>query len=75
MRRLVGCRYVHPCNHMKPFTTTQEKLLLAIAAFGLIVPTGFFLYYALSGWPKLMSHFVKPEFWRKHSCFAQQLNP
>jgi Ice-binding-like len=25
----------------------------------------------LSGWPKLMSHFVKPKIWRKHSCFSQ----
>ncbi len=32
---------------MKPFTTAQEKLLLALAIFGLIVPNGFFLYYSL----------------------------
>ena len=32
---------------MKPFTATQEKLLLALAVFGLIVPNGFFLYYLL----------------------------
>ena len=32
---------------MKPFTTGQEKLLLALAIFGLIVPNGIFLYYAL----------------------------
>ncbi len=31
---------------MKPFTTSQEKLLLALAVFGLIVPNGFFLYYS-----------------------------
>ncbi len=32
---------------MKPFTTAQEKLLLAIAIFGLVVPNGFFLYFSL----------------------------
>jgi len=32
---------------MKPFSTSQEKLLLAFAGFGLIVPNGFFLYYSL----------------------------
>lgn len=32
---------------MKPFTIGQEKLLLALAIFGLIVPNGIFLYYAL----------------------------
>lgn len=32
---------------MKPFSATQEKLLLALAVFGLIVPNGFFLYYSL----------------------------
>ncbi|MDX2227434.1 MAG: hypothetical protein SFY92_10145 [Verrucomicrobiae bacterium] len=32
---------------MKPFTRTQEKLLLILAIFGLIVPNGFFLYYSL----------------------------
>src|SRR3954471_24926150 len=32
---------------MKPFTAIQEKLLLALAIFGLIVPNGFFLYYSL----------------------------
>lgn len=32
---------------MKPFTITQEKLLLALALFGLFVPNGFFLYYSL----------------------------
>jgi hypothetical protein len=32
---------------MKPFTPTQEKLLLALAIFGLIIPNGFFLYYSL----------------------------
>ncbi len=32
---------------MEPFTPTQEKLLLALAVFGLIVPNGFFLYYSL----------------------------
>ncbi len=32
---------------MKPFTITQEKLLLALSVFGLIVPNGFFIYYSL----------------------------
>lgn len=32
---------------MKPFTPIQEKLLLALAVFGLVVPNGFFLYYSL----------------------------
>ena len=32
---------------MKPFTTTQERLLLTLAVFGLIVPNGSFLYYSL----------------------------
>jgi len=32
---------------MKSFTETQEKVFLALAIFGLIVPNGFFLYYLL----------------------------
>ena len=32
---------------MKPLTTTQDRILLAFAVFGLIVPNGFFLYYSL----------------------------
>ena len=32
---------------MKPFTGIQEKLLLALAIFGIIVPNGFFLYCSL----------------------------
>lgn len=32
---------------MKPFSRTQERLLLALAVFGLIVPNGVFLYYSL----------------------------
>ena len=32
---------------MRPFTTAQEKLLFALAIFGLLVPNGFFLYYSL----------------------------
>src|SRR5687768_9358924 len=34
-------------NAMKPFTAGQEKLLLALASFGLLVPNGLFLYHAL----------------------------
>ncbi len=34
-------------EQMKPFTQTQERLLLGLAAFGLLVPNGFFLYYSL----------------------------
>lgn len=34
-------------SRIKPFTPIQEKLLLALAAFGLVVPNGFFLYYSL----------------------------
>ena len=30
---------------MRPFTAAQEKVLLVVAIFGLIVPNGFFLYY------------------------------
>ncbi|GEP42797.1 hypothetical protein [Brevifollis gellanilyticus] len=33
---------------MKPFTETQEKLLLGLALFGFIVPNGIFIYYALA---------------------------
>ncbi len=32
---------------MKPFTKTQEALLLALSIFGLLVPNGFFLYYSV----------------------------
>lgn len=32
---------------MEPFTPAQEKVLLALAVSGLIVPNGVFLYYAL----------------------------
>ena len=32
---------------MKPFSPTQEKFLLGLALFGLVVPNGFFLYYSL----------------------------
>jgi hypothetical protein len=32
---------------MKPFSITQEKLLGALAVFGLLVPNGFFLYHSL----------------------------
>jgi len=32
---------------MKPFTSTQERILLALAIFGLIVPNGIFLYGSL----------------------------
>jgi len=32
---------------MKSFTQTQQKILLALAIFGLVVPNGFFLYHAL----------------------------
>lgn len=32
---------------MKPFTIAQEKLLLTLAVFGLIVPNGIFLYCSL----------------------------
>lgn len=32
---------------MSPYTEKQEKLLLALATFGFIVPNGFFLYYSL----------------------------
>ena len=32
---------------MKPFTPAQEKLLLALAIFGLIIPNGLFLDYSL----------------------------
>ncbi len=32
---------------MKPFTPTQEKLLLALAVLGLIVPNGVFLYFSV----------------------------
>ena len=33
---------------MKPFTVIQERVLLILALFGLIVPNGFFLYHAFS---------------------------
>lgn len=33
---------------MKPFTNAKEKLLLALAVSGLIVPNGIFIYYSLA---------------------------
>jgi hypothetical protein len=33
---------------MKPFTQTQERLLLFLAIFGLLVPNGIFLYYTFT---------------------------
>ena len=32
---------------MKPFSNSQNRLLLTFALFGLIVPNGIFLYYSL----------------------------
>ncbi len=45
---------------MKPFTSTQEKVLLAFAVFGLIVPNGFFLYYASVAPAALHAAFSNP---------------
>ena len=45
---------------MKPFTTTQERLLLALSVFGLIVPNGFFLYYSLFAPAALHAAFSNP---------------
>jgi hypothetical protein len=36
-----------PLKEMKPFSRGQEKALLALAIFGLIVPNGVFLYFSL----------------------------
>lgn len=32
---------------MKPFTPAQERFLLALATFGLLVPNGLFVYHVL----------------------------
>ena len=45
---------------MKPFTETQEKLLLGLAIFGLIVPNGFFLYYAMAASAALRAALSNP---------------
>ena len=36
-----------PLKEMKPFSRGQEKALLALAIFGIIVPNGVFLYFSL----------------------------
>lgn len=36
----------------KPFTRTQEKVLIVLALFGFMIPNGIFLYYAIAE-PKL----------------------
>jgi len=33
---------------MQPFTSPQERLLLGLAIFGLVVPNGVFLYYSIA---------------------------
>ncbi|MES2595618.1 MAG: hypothetical protein V4662_09800 [Verrucomicrobiota bacterium] len=45
---------------MKPFTETQEKLLLGLSIFGLIVPNGVFLYYALASRETLQAAMANP---------------
>ena len=45
---------------MKPFTETQEKLLLGLSIFGLIVPNGVFLYYAFAAQETLHSAMANP---------------
>lgn len=45
---------------MKPFTPIQEKVLLALAVSGFIVPNGVFLYYALVAPAALHAAFSNP---------------
>jgi hypothetical protein len=45
---------------MKPFTETQEKLLLGLSIFGLIVPNGAFLYYAFAAQQTLQEAMANP---------------
>lgn len=45
---------------MKPFSEAQEKLLLVLAVFGLIVPNGFFLYYSLVSPSALLAALSNP---------------
>jgi len=45
---------------MKPFTETQEKLLLGLSIFGLIVPNGVFLYYAFTAPATLQAAMANP---------------
>jgi len=45
---------------MKPFTGTQEKSLLGLSSFGLLVPNGVFLYHAFSSRAELESALTNP---------------
>jgi len=45
---------------MKSFTRTQEKFLLALAVFGLVVPNGLFLNYSLAPPAVLRVAFANP---------------
>lgn len=45
---------------MKPITKTRENLFLGLAIFGLIVPNGFFLYYALAAPAALHTALTNP---------------
>jgi hypothetical protein len=46
--------------HMKTFATTEEKLLFALAIFGLVVPNGLFIYYFLFFPAVLWASFSNP---------------
>lgn len=45
---------------MKPFTESQERLLLCLAVFGLLVPNGFFVHQALTNYPMLAAALSNP---------------
>ena len=45
---------------MKPFTESQEKLLLGLSIFGLSVPNGVFLYYAFTAPAVLQGAMANP---------------
>jgi fatty-acid desaturase len=45
---------------MKPFTPTNEKFLIVLAIFGLLVPNGVFLYYFLFAPSVLHAAFANP---------------
>ncbi|HEX6729734.1 MAG TPA: hypothetical protein VF074_06975 [Pyrinomonadaceae bacterium] len=45
---------------MNSFTRTHEKVLIALAIFGLMVPNGLFLYYSLFAPAVLRAAFANP---------------
>jgi hypothetical protein len=52
--------HAHPPKEMKPFSRGQEKALLALAIFGLIVPSGVFLYFSLIDATALHKALINP---------------